>query len=369
MSFWPEDHVEPFLLGKAPTKGELIHSGLGIRDSAGPQAVVPGVRVLPYDREDDGRGQHQDVAGREPTPGDGRRATVRPLPPPPTNHSGRTKTTSQVRIPISNYTKRKWRKIKDADIKAKEIIWARIDSNSLQRARDYGRVLPVEEAEDCWQQYLKRQSEKAASYALHPELGELFSKDESDTPPSLPSNQPPSKSVDMRKRLGPKLTVHQRLGPKTTDAENPVDSSSDAGEPIDKARPRPNDPSAKILACQAAAKARAAKHQDLVTPPSDKVMACKLAARKRQQERPWNAPRNPPKRRREETYGKQTGKVCIEFGGTSIQLRNQRRGGTHGKRVGGIFVEFGGMSVQLKKPFHDMIGYSIRHSLKGKDNK
>ena len=65
-------------------------------------------------------------------------------------------------------TKKKWRKIKDADIKAKEIIWAKIDSYSLQRARDYGRVLPVEEAEDCWQQYLKRQGKKAPSYALHP---------------------------------------------------------------------------------------------------------------------------------------------------------------------------------------------------------
>ena len=156
MSFWPENHVEPFLLGEAPTRGELIHSGLGIRDSTGPQAVVPGVKVLPYDREDDNRGQHQDVAGREPTPGDGRRAAVRPLPPPPTNRSDRTKTTSQIRIPISNMTKKEWRKIKDADIKAKEIIWARIDSYALQRAKDYGRVLPIDEAEDCSHQAATR---------------------------------------------------------------------------------------------------------------------------------------------------------------------------------------------------------------------
>ena len=368
MSFWPEDYVEPFLPGEVPARGELIHSGLGIRDSAGPQAVVPGVRVLPYDREDDNRGLHQDVAGREPTSRDGRRATVRPLPHP-----------SQIKIPISNLTTKEWRKIEDADLKAKEIIWAKADSYSLQRAKEYGRVLPTEEAEDCRRRYLERQGRRASSNALHPELGELFSRDESDTSPSLSSNQPPSQTVNIHERLGPKLniherlgpklTIHQRLGPKPTDVSKPVDSSSDAGGPVDKARSRPNDPSAKILACQAAARARAAKHQDPVTQPSDKVMACKLAARKRQQERPWNAPRNPPKRRREETYGKQAGKVCVEFGGTSIQLRNQRRGETRGKRVGGIFVEFGDMSVQLKKPFHDMIGYSIRHSLKGKDNK
>ena len=368
MSFWAEDHVEPFLLGEVPARGELIHSGLGIRDSAGPQAIVPGVKVLPYDREDDNRGPHQDVAGRELTPGDGRRATVHPLPPPPTNHSGRTRTRSEIRIPISNMTKRQWRKIKDADAKAKEIIWVPLDSYSLQRAKEQGRVLPAEEAEDCRKRYLEKRGKKTPSYALRPELGELFSRDESDTSPSVPSNQPPSQTVGIRERLGPKLTIHERLGPKATDVSKPVDSSSDAGKPVDKARPRPSGTSAKILACRAAARAKAAKHQDPPTQPSDKVVACKLAAKKRQQERTWNAPRNPPKRRREETYGERTGKVCIEFGGTSIQLRNQRRGETHGKRTGGIFVEFGGMSVQLKKPYHDMIGYSIRHSLKKKDN-
>ena len=372
MSFWTEDHasypVEPFLLGEVPARGELIHDGPGIRDTAGPQAIEPGVRVLPHEYEDDHRGPHQDVAGRELTSEDGRRATVRPLPPLPINQSGKNRASSEIRIPISNLTRKQWQRMKDDDAKAKEIIWVPLDCYSLQRAKEQKRVLPAKEADDCRKRYLEKWGKRAPSYTLRPELGELFSKDESDTSPSLPSNQPPSQTVGIRERLGPKLTIHERLGPKTTDVSKPVDSSSDAGKPVDKARPRPSGPSAKVLACRDAARAMAAKHQDPATQPSDKVVACKLAAKKRQQERTWNAPRNPPKRRREETHGEQTGEVCIEFGGTSVQLRNQRQGETHGKRTGGIYVEFGGMSVQLKNPYHDMVGYSIRKSLKKNDN-
>ena len=254
--------------------------------------------------------------------------------------------------------------MKDDDAKAKEIIWVPLDCYSLQRAKEQKRVLPAKEADDCQKRYHEKWGKRAPSYTLRLESGD----DESDTPPSLPSKQPPSQTTSVRERLGPKLTVLDRLGPKITDVSKPVDKSSDASKPVDKARPQPSGPSAKILACRAAAKAMAAKHQDPAIQPSSKAEACKLAARKRQQERNWNAPRNPPKRRREETHEKQTGGAHIEFGGTSVQIRSRRQGETHGKRTGGIYVEFGGTSVQLKNPYHDMVGYSIRQSLKKKDN-
>ena len=400
MSFWTEDHasypVEPFLLGEVQARGELIHDGPGIRDTAGPEAIEPGIRVLPHEYEDDHRGPHQDVAGRELTSEDGQRATFRPMPPLPINQSGGNKASSQIRIPISNLTKKQWLKMRDNDAKAKEIVWVPLGCYRLQRAKEQKRVLPAKEADDCLKLYLKKWGKRAPSCTLRPEFG----GDESDTPPSLPSNQPPSQTIGIRERtpsptptrdhastaslrvrnrlgpkttsarerLGPKLTALNRLGPKTTDVSKPVDKTIGASKPVDKTRPRPSGPSAKILACRAAARAMAAKHQDPATQPSDKVMACKLAARKRQQERNWNAPRNPPKRRREETHGEQTGGVYIEFGGTSVQLRNRRQGETHGKRTGGIYVEFGGASIPLKNPYHDMVGYSIRQSLKKKDN-
>ena len=378
MSFWMEDHasypVEPFLLGEVQARGELIHDGPGIRDTAGPEAIEPGIRVLPHEYEDDHRGPHQDVAGRELTSEDGQRATFRPLPPLPINQSGGNKASSQIRIPISNLTKKQWLKMRDNDAKAKEIVWVPLGCYRLQRAKEQKRVLPAKEADDCLKLYLKKWGKRAPSCTLRPEFG----GDESDTPPSLPSNQPPSQTTSARERLGPKLTILDRLGPKITDvstpvdkssdASKPLDKSSDASKPVDKTRPQPSGPSAKILACRAAAKAMAAKHQDPATQPSNKVEACKLAARKRQHERNWNAPRNPPKRRREDTLGQQTGGVHIEFGGTSVQMRNRRQGETYGKRTGGIYVEFGGTSIPLKNPYHDMVGYSIRQSLKKKDN-
>ena len=50
---WVEDNqsfpVGPFLLGDAPARGKLIHQGDGLRDSAGPEPIKAGTKVLPHE--------------------------------------------------------------------------------------------------------------------------------------------------------------------------------------------------------------------------------------------------------------------------------------------------------------------------------
>ena len=132
MSFWAEDHapcpVEPFLLDEVQARGELIHKGPGIRDSAGPVAIGVGIRTLPHEYEDGHQGSHQDVAGRELWTEDGQKATHRPLPPLPETQSGKNKASSKVKVAISNLTKKQWFKLDD-DARALEIVWVKQDSN------------------------------------------------------------------------------------------------------------------------------------------------------------------------------------------------------------------------------------------------
>ena len=377
MSFWAEDHasypVEPFLLGEVQARGKLIHDGPGIRDSAGPVAIESGIRVLPHEYEDDHQGPHQDVAGRELTSEDGQKATFRPMPPLPVNQSGKNKASSQVRVAISNLTKKQWLRLKDDDARALEIVWVPLESNRHKLAKEEKRVLPSKTADDCLKLYFEKWNKKAPSCTLWPEFGGPTRKAnpirKSDTPPSLPTNQPPSRTVGMRERTPPPTStrgraftpstttsprVHDRLGPKTTSAYDRLGSKTsafdrlgpktpDVSKPVDKTRPRPNGPSAKVLACRAAAKAMTTKHQGLGDQPSDKITACKLAARKRRQDgnRDASTTRDPPKRRRGETLGKQSG---------------------------GIYIEFGATSIQLKNPYHNMVGYGIRKSLEENDN-
>ena len=343
MSFWAEDHapcpVGPFLLDEVQARGELIHKGPGIRDSAGPVAIGIGIRVLPHEYEDGHQGSHQDVAGRELSTEDGQKATHRPLPPLPETQSGKNKASSKVKVAISNLTKKQWFKLDD-DARALEIVWVKQDSNRHKLAIEDKRVLPSKTAHECLELYRETWDEKAPPCVLWPEFGGPTKKanpiHKSDTPPSLPTNRPPSRTVKMRERtpplastrgravtpsatlsprvhdrLGPKApSAYDRLGPKTPSAYDRLGPKVlEVGKPVDTDRPRPEGPSTKVLACRAAAKAVTTKHQGLGDQPSDKVTTCKPTARKRQQDRGRNSSttRDPPKRRRGEAYEKQSG--------------------------------------------------------------
>ena len=170
---WVEDHqsfpVDPFLLGDIPARGRLIHQGAGIRDSAGPEPIKAGTRVLPHEYEDDRR-PRQDVAGRETSTEDGTPATFRPIPPLPKTQPGTNAPSQKVRVPISNLTKQQWIQLDD-DAKALEIVWVKPASNRTKYAEEQGRALNPRAAHICLNKYFDKWKVEAPSCILKPEFG------------------------------------------------------------------------------------------------------------------------------------------------------------------------------------------------------
>ena len=131
-----------------------------IRDSAGPEPIGAGTRVLPHEDEDNRQGPQQDVAGRELWTEDGRRATYRPIPPLPKSQPGTNTPSQKVKVPVSNLTKKQWFKLDD-DAKALEKVWVKEGSNIHKLAMEEKLENQPEKVYKTYEDALKRLLESA----------------------------------------------------------------------------------------------------------------------------------------------------------------------------------------------------------------
>ena len=146
--------VEPFLLDNVAARGQLVHQGPGIRDSAGPVPVDASTGVLPYDS--DSPDERQDTRGREVWTEDStRRGTYRPLPPVGQFVGDKKKSNNQKRAAVSNLTVEEWFGLHELD-RALEVVWVKDSSNAHRLALGDGRALPSKAADDSLKAYFRR---------------------------------------------------------------------------------------------------------------------------------------------------------------------------------------------------------------------